>query len=224
MANKKNNQKYNLKLVNDVGSLINSYLNTDEEFSLEIDPLNYYNFDKEEKDFIKNYCQYKNILLAADMSNIEVSKAKEIFNKYLVQEEIRRINRAMYHKSFAHKLLSLDDLGGYLSCLLTDENIPIGDRLLNKDKLKVVEQLIKLHELKQETLNDPKKIIDTDIEQELKELSVGSLKNLIKKSEENENKKEYIDKIKEKGGLSIEEEEFLKTLSKEELEKIIKSL
>ena len=111
---------------------------TNPDFSLKVDPENKYNFSDNQKLFIENYVNYKNLMTAANLTGIEFSEAKKYINDYRTQCEIRRINKALYHHQFARKLISLEEIGGYLSSLLTDEFVPIADQLPSTDKLKVV--------------------------------------------------------------------------------------
>ena len=150
-------------------------LNKDEQYSLIVDPQNKYNFSDEQKKFIENYVQFKNVSLAADLTGIEKDRALQYFVAYNSQQEIRRINRALYHRQFASKLVSLDEIGGYLTSLLTDENVPVGDQLSSKQKLKVVEMIVELHKLKQGVLSNPNSVSNNDLSDALKNLSVKTI-------------------------------------------------
>ena len=66
--------------------------------------------------------------------------------------------------------------------------------------------------------------LDTDIETEIKELSVKSIKTLLKRKNTKEDKKvEVIDAIQSKQTLSPEEEIFLKTLPTKDILTLLNS-
>ena len=59
--------------INDLGVLENGYLDsleTDARYSIEVDPQNRYNFSESQKEFIANYIQFKNVPIAAKLSEI----------------------------------------------------------------------------------------------------------------------------------------------------------
>ena len=157
---------------------LSAELETNPEFSLDVDPTDKYSMSEEQKTFIKNYVEFKSIPMAAELSGLDIDTAKSYFVAYSSQQEIRRINRAMYQRQFSHKLLTIDELGGYLSSLITDENVPLADRVKTMDKVRIAQMLIDLQTYKNEGIDDPSKIIDADIEGEIKNLSVKSIKLL----------------------------------------------
>lgn len=192
-------------------------LKSNPQYSLLVDPENKYNLTEEEKNFIGIYCEFKNIELAAMMSQISVDRAMSLFSSYACQQEIRRINVAMYHQKFANKLLSVEELGGWLSSVLMDD-VPASDRITTSEKIKVVEKILQIHELLQNGIQNPKDIIDLNIEEQLKNLSVSSIKNLLK--ETNEPKKSNDELIQEFEDFDIFTDEdiaYLRTLTTEEL-------
>ena len=199
-------------------------LDENPEFSLEVDPTNKYSMSEEQKRFVKNYCEFKSIPMSAELSGISLDTAKSYFVAYSSQQEIRRINRAMYQKQFSNKLLTIDEISNWLSSLITDENVPIADRVKTMDKVKIAQILIDLQLYKNDAINNPSSLIDTDIETEIKELSVKSIKTLLKQKNTKEDKKiEVIDAIQSKQALSPEEEIFLKTLPTKDILTLLNS-
>ena len=191
-------------------------LKTNPQYSLLVDPENKYNLSDDEKNFIGIYCEFKSLELATLMSNLQ--NPLNFFSSYPCQQEIRRINVAMYHAQFANKLLSIEEIGGYLSSLLTD-NVPAGDRIGTVDKLKVAEKLIEINCLLHDGINNPKNIIDANVQEELKELSVDSIKLLLaqsKKSSDDE-KDKLIREFKNFEIFTDEELSYLKSLSVSEI-------
>ena len=197
---------------------INSY----DQYSLEVDPSNLYNFSELEKNFIELYVEYKNLAVVAKLLNLDEHTTLSTFNKYAVKEEIRRLNRAHYQKIFSQKMLKIDEIGAWLTSIINedwvDKNVAI------KDKLKASELLINICKFKEESIIDPSSLMKTDIdilEKEIKSLSVKDLKKLIEKTDDNESKKELINKIPSSSLLTEEDKKILMSLSIDELKKMI---
>lgn len=165
--------------------LIGKYIETIESnpvYSLQVDPENKYDMPDDEKRFIKAYCEFKDLALATAAADIDVDTAQNYFISFPAQQEIRRIDRAVYQRQFKSKLLSYDDIGGWLSSQLTGENVPLGQQLKAKDKLEVAKMIIALNDKKMEALNNPITIMQDDVEKQIKELSVDNLKELIEET------------------------------------------
>lgn len=195
-------------------------LETNPVYSLEVDPTDIYNMTEEQKRFILNFVQYKSVATAAEMINLDPAIAKEYFQRFETQQEIRRLNSALYYRQFSAKLLDLDSIGGYLSSLLMDQNIPYADRLKTNEKLRVAELIIKINEMKRASFEDPAIIMGKDISTEIRDLSVGTIKKLLAESNSDE-KSKLIEQIGGSDGLTIEESSYLQTLPIHELLQII---
>lgn len=226
---KKNKKKNNhLPTVNyNVLSLQNNYIDeikTNLDYSLEIDPYHKYNFTPDQIEFIRNYIQFKNVATAAELSKIDVDKGKEYFLNYNIQKEIRRIHSALYQRQFCSKLLSLDQMGGYLTSLLTDSNVPIADRLTSSEKLKVIDIMLKITEMKAEGMAQPEIIIEKDLDEQIKDLSVDTIKHLLEQKSDKNKKQEMISKMDKDSTLSLEEKSYLQTLPTSELLKILNEI
>lgn len=193
-------------------------VNTSPKYSLEVDPTNIYNFTDTQKAFIKNYCEYNNIPIVAQLCEIDEKEALTIFRMLSVQDEIRRIKLARYHKSFALKTLTLNEIGGYLTAIVMDE-VPISDRINSNSKMKAVELLIKINDMKSKVINDPT-IIDTiNIEDQIKDLSINSIQQLIVNANNPSTVKNQIDNNKEDIICQIQEQNDTK-LTPEELSEL----
>lgn len=212
IAIEKENRDFTVELVNE--------LDTNLEYSLTVDPLNKYNLSDSQKKFIEMYVQFKSIPMCAELCGIDIETAKQYFVSYASQQEIRRINRALYKRQFSKKLLSIDEIGGWLSSLLTDEDIPLADRVSSTQKIRVAQMLIDLNTYKHEAILNPESVMTTDIENEVKSLSIKSIKSLLYNQEKssNEDKKlQLMNEVKKETTLLPEEEAFLKSLSVKEL-------
>lgn len=227
--NKNNNPIMTVNEIKEVEKGFNEVLETDPRFSLEVDPTNQYNFTDVERDFIEQMVQYKNLKFVGNiMLDISFEEALKIYKKYNVQNEIKRINLALYARRFATKMADLDMLGGYLTTALTDENVPVADRLSGKDKLMAVRLLIDINQLKQNMIEKPEIIDVIDVEEDLKKLSVKNIQNLIENSVNDDKvvkkKEDLVNKIDKDNLLSPEELTYLRNQSVEELEKLLKEI
>lgn len=204
-------------------------LDTDPRFSLEVDPQRLYDLTEIDVEFIQHMVQYKNLkFVGRVMMHLEDDEAMAIYKKYEVQEEIKRINLAMYARRFCSKMADLDALGGYLTTALTDENVPIADRLTGKDKLTAVRLLMELNQIKTEMVTHPEVIDVTAIEAEVKKLNVKDIEKLIENSDDDDKliqkKNEIIARIDKDGLLTPEEVTYLRTQSLDELKKLLKEI
>lgn len=195
------------------------------EYSLDVDPTNRYKFSDSQKDFIRAYLEFKNIPTACKICEIDTQTGMMYYNSWSVKQEIKRINRARYHHQFATRLLNIDEIGGYLTSLIMDENVAEVDKLSTKDKTQVAKMLIDINNLKREALANP--TIECEIinvEEELKDLSVSSIQKLLEESnspERTRDKEAIIAKIKGDNNMSQDEIEIMKSMSIDELLQIL---
>lgn len=187
------------------------------KYSLNIDTENKYNFNEVTKIFIKNYIQTKDIKLASSLSNLNVEDGFDIFKRYEVQNEIRRLSCAIAQRKFLNKMLTLDELGGYLSSMLTEEYNQFGMQLSIDDKTKIINTLLKIIEMKQNAIDEPATIISEDLDTQLKNLSVNTIKNLLNEYDENDKKNEIINSIDSEHKLTKDELESLYSMSVKDL-------
>lgn len=223
---KKKKKENDLVPIQEIPALQQAYTNELEvnpEYSVEPDPTGSMKLSQIHKDFIRHYVQFKNVATAAELSGIDMDTARSLFVSYDTQSEIRRINKALYHRQFAAKMLTIDQIGGYLTSLLTDENVPLADQLRTSDKLRVVDLIIKLNELKQQSLDDPAELAMKDIEVEIKTLSVQTIQQMLLTSATVKDKNKAIAQLDPKGALTIEEKAYLSTLPLKDLLSMIET-
>lgn len=196
-------------------------LETNPKYSLEVDPENKYGMSDLQKTFVKHYVEFKNVNTAAELTGIDQEIAKQYFIAYSSQQEIRRINLALYQRQFANRLITLDEIGGYLTSLLTGENVPLGDQLKINDKLRVVQMLIDLNKFKAGAIQDPTVVMARDINVQLKNLSVTTIRQLIKTKATMDEKQDVIEVFDENSTLTPEEQAYLSTLPTDQLLELI---
>lgn len=196
-------------------------LESNPKYSLTVDPENKYNMSKKQKEFIQHYINFKNVNTAAELADIDQEVAKQYFVAWSTQQEIRRINLALYQRQFSNRLATLDEIGGYLTSILTDAYIPMGDQIKINDKLRVAQMLIDLNKFKAGAIQDPTIIMSRDINVQLKNLSVTTIKQLIKTKSKMEEKNDIIEIFDEESTLTPEEQAYLSTLPTEDLLNLI---
>lgn len=194
-------------------------LDSNPEFSLDADPEGKLKMSTTQKDFIRHYIQFKSVGSAADLAGITMDEAKLMFVDYKVQNEIRRINRALYQRQFASKLISVDAIGGYLSSLLTGDNVPIADQLKTGEKLRVVELLLRLNELKA-GMTEPDELMKSDISVQIKNLSIATIQQLLIQNNNINEKNRLISSVDD-GSLTMEDKSYLQSLPLPELLQLI---
>lgn len=196
-------------------------LESNPKYSLNVDPENKYNMSDVKKNFIQNYINFRNVNTAAQICKLNQEVANEWFVSYPVQQEIRRINMALYQRRFASKLISLDELSGYLSTMLTDEFVPLAEQLAPMEKLRVIEMLLKINDMKKESFDNPSMIMAKDVEIQIKDLSIATIKQLLEQKNMRDENAIVIDKIEDAEVLSPEEKSYLETLPTNELLKLV---
>ncbi len=194
-------------------------LETNPKYSLKVNPEGKYKMSEMQVKFIERYVDVKSIATAAEYCDISMEEARGYYLAYSSQEEIRRINLALYKRQFATRLLSLDEIGGYLTSLLTDHNVATADQLKPTDKLRVAQMLIDLNKLKIDSLNDPSTLMSTSIDVQIKNLSVETIRQLLSQ-EKKKNGRIEVEKIAEEDA-SVEELAYLSTLPTQDLLDII---
>lgn len=186
---------------------------------VEIDQNNKYGLSDIQKEFVKYYIEFKNIPLVAQFIGIDEATAVDIFKGYGVQEEIKRINTELYRKRFNSKMISLSELGSYVSSLITGEDVPLSEQLNKKEKLDAAKILINIYELKNKAIDNPAdlNVYDYTTEDEIKKLSLSSIKALLNEKGKEDKKNELIRSIDKSGLLTIEDKALMQSLSIDEL-------
>lgn len=236
MSKKKKQEIVNVRQP-DIGMNYLKSLEDDPKYQIEVDPDGFYEMSPEHKTFVKLFVQYRNLAVVAELMNIDLALAKDYFTRYSTQQEIRRINTAIYHRQVATNIIAFEDIGSYLSSWLIGADIPEADRLTKSEKLQVVRLLMDWHKSMREIIQKPEIITVETIEDEIKELSIANIKQLLTtKSILNRNKEkkqskplpntddkdELIAQLNEDNMLSKEELEYLETLSAKDLLRLLK--
>ena len=97
--------------------------------------------------------------------------------------------------------------------------VPTADRLKTTDKLRVAQMIIDLNKLKIEGFSDPTTVMSKDLDLQIKDLSIETIKTLLQQS--NPKTKKTIDVTNFSEVLTPEESAYLETLPTDDLLKII---
>lgn len=210
-------------------ALINA-LNGDPRFSLDPDPTGKLGLDDKQKKFIKCYDEFHSIPLAANMAGLTEEEGRDFFFDPVCKNERLRINKVRNYRKFSRRLLTIDEIGGYLTSMLIDEDMSAGDILSSKDKLQITRQIIDLNKLKAEALANPKIIENVDYSDAgIQDLEPADLKKLIEQTKQNNDaitgeKQELITKINKNGNLDDVDLEQLWSCSVSELKKLLEEM
>lgn len=151
---------------------------TDPERSLIIDANNVYQWTELQKKFLEYYIQTKSLKTSCLMSGYDEKDASVFLLSFDAQKEIRRINTAMTQMQFQNKMATLNEIGGYLTSLLTGCTVQ-SEQLTTQEKMQVVDMLLKVHKLEIDAIKEPQTIIARDLNVDFSKLSVKTLKTLI---------------------------------------------
>lgn len=199
----------------------------DPQYSLEPDPTGKLKLSSTEKRFIQAYSEYRSIPVACIVAGITEEEGREIYFDPRCSDERQRLNRVRNYRRFSKRLLSLDEIGGYLTSLLIDEDIAEGDLLSSKDKLQVTKQIMDIHKLKAEALTNPRVIENIDFsDKDVEDLTPEELRRLIDETKKGRvdidaKKQELITKINSDQLLDSTDLDYLWSCSVEELEKLL---
>ena len=200
---------------------------TDPAFSLDPDPTGVLGLTESQKKFITCYGEFHSIPLASQMAGITEEEGRDCYFDPVCKSERQRINRVKNYRRFSRRLLTIDEIGGYLTSLLTDEDIGGGDTLTAKDKLQVTRQIIDINKLKAEAYNNPRIIENVEFtESEMQDLTPEDLKNLIEatkkgKQDTTAEKGKLINELNEDSTFDGVELEYLWSCSIKELQQLL---
>ena len=224
MKKKKAKEQEALKNLTELPKLqqdIEDSLLYDPKYAVYPDPDGTLGLSEQEKSFIVAYTETKSVSMSAELCSMPFDLARKYFCSNRIQREIRRINRAMYYHHFMKRFLTIDELGGYLTSVLTDDNVAETDRLTSLEKLDVVRLIIQLNEYKAMALHNPSQAMEADFD--ISDLSIETIQQLLSTSKDSSEKEALINSLP-KYRLSTEEIEYLKSLPLETLKNIIQSI
>lgn len=202
------------------GKAILQEIDKDTSMSLEVSQ----KFNDNEREFIRLWIDYRNIVVVASMMNVSNEECQAMLSDYRIRNEIDRISIALTQRRFATRLMNMDEIEGYLTSMITDENVPYAERLTSDDKLKAIKLLMDAKEFKKNMIDNPDNMIDVSIDTTVKDMSIDSIKLLLSNSDSNPDKKKLIDLYSSENSLSPQEIASLNSMSSEELLKLVEKL
>lgn len=223
----KRKQTKQLQQINISGQELVNSVETDIEYSLDIDPQNLYGFTDIERKTLQVYIDTKSIIATSTLVGTTTHNVIALIQSYKGQQEIRRINKALCQRRFAHKILSIDEIAAWLSSGITDDNITSNEKFTSQQKLTAAKMLLDLQTLKSSIADNPDEILYSDIEQDVKHMSLKSIKNMIHNQSMKDQlaeKEKLINKINVDGLFTQEEIAYMRTLTITELNELLNSV
>ena len=142
-----------------------------------------------QRDFITIYYKTNSFHQTKSLLNLSNEDAVFMMKDPLIQEYIYKLKIERQRQLFKGKMLSLEELGIYLSSRLIDVNLPLNDKFNNNEKLQASKLLIDIYKTLNNYTENPNLLMSqTNIKNELKieKLEVKELKDLLTKLEEKE--------------------------------------
>lgn len=182
-------------------------------------------FTDEEKLFIRLWVEFKNLNIVAESMSISNEEAAKMFSSYYVTGEIRRLEKEVTKLRLAQKVMTLDEMESYLSSLIIDYSMPMGERVSSRDKLSAVKLLMEIKEIKGEAFQGNTTVINAlPTADKLDALSTDTIRALINADDVHqtaEEKEKIINELISISDLSTEEKLELRGKSTEELQNLL---
>lgn len=193
-----------ISMVRDAQNELTAALEQDPKYMLTADPTGALGLTKTQKRFIDAYIDCRSLPYACQLIGISEEDGRKIYLDPVCKHERERINRALNYRRFSRRLLTIDEIGGYLTSMLMDEDVGLGERLTAKDKLAVTKQIIDINKMKADAYMNPRILEDVEfVETDTKDMSAEDLKKLINQTKQSsvntrEEKQMLIDKLNAK--------------------------
>lgn len=185
-----------------------------------------YEFTAEERQFISLWVEFKNLVTIAGMMDVSIKEASKFLANEHIRNEISRISNARMHKRFDARQMTLDNILGFLTTCITDENVPISEQLSTKEKLVATKLYMDAQKLKALSMESPSVLDNMPVMEVLQDASLKTIKALLGTCVKNEKQlAESID-LRQKVSSQIpyvvpEEGQDISTMSPEELKELI---
>ena len=141
-----------------------------------------------QKDFIVIYHQTNSLNQTKNLLNLSVEDTTFLYKDPLVQTILKKLEIERQKKLFKKKMLSLEELGIYLSNHLIDIDIPLSEKFDNRERLEASRLLLDIHKTLNSYTENPNILMSqTNIKNELniEKLDVSELKDILQKIEQN---------------------------------------
>lgn len=144
------------------------------------DEFKVHRFTDIEKEFIVTWLNTYNLEIVENVMDMNNKEAMKMLNNFYVSKEINRLEKEIAIYRTSEKIMSLDEIQSYLSSWILDYNLPISQRLSNKDKLEAIKLLEKIKEYKDKVYDGDLNVIDViPNEEELDNLSISDIKKIL---------------------------------------------
>lgn len=142
------------------------------------------NLSNSQRDFITIFYQTNSLNMTKNLLNLSVDDVVFLYKDPLVRDILRKLEVERQKKLFKRKMLSLEELGIYLSNHLVDYDLPLSEKFDNKEKLDASKLLLDIHKTMNSYVENPNVLMSqTNIKNELniEKLEVSELKELLSK-------------------------------------------
>lgn len=144
------------------------------------------NLNDSQRDFITIFFQTNSLNMTRNLLNLSVEDCVLLYKDPLVRDTLRKLEIERQKKLFKNKMLSLEQLGIFLSNHLIDYDMPLSERFDNKEKIDATKLLLDIHKTMNSYVENPNILMSqTNIKNELniEKLEVSELKEILSKLE-----------------------------------------
>ena len=153
-----------------------------------------YKFNQDEKNFIYVFEKNNSLEKTSKQLNLPLENCTRIYSDPKVQEAIKFLRLQKHREIFNTKMMTLEDIGRYLSNAILD----LSGEIPFRDKLDATNLLINVHKTMNDIQKDPIEINSYNIlSTQVQNLTVNDIKNLLyEKPQENVDESTFVNEIK----------------------------
>ena len=153
-----------------------------------------YKFNQDEKNFIYVFEKNNSLEKTSKQLNMPLESCSKLYSNPKVQEAIRFLRLQKHREIFNTKMMTLEDIGKYLSNVILD----LSGEIPFRDKLDATNLLINVHKTMNDIQKDPIEINSYNIlSTQVQNLTVNDIKNLLyERPQENVDESTFVNEIK----------------------------
>lgn len=178
-----------------------------ENNAFKIDPENIYDFKEDEKEYIRLMLIYNDLYIIAkvmlsknyitlpdDVNDLSMIDPFSLLAPYMsndnIKQEISRLELERFKAQKNAKIMSYEEIGSYISSLISGELLSYKNKLSPQDKIKALKLLLEWYENRENVIsNNSDETFDYSLDEQLHELSIDTIKNMISNIKNNKGKK-----------------------------------
>lgn len=153
-----------------------------------------YKFNQDEKNFIYVFEKNNSLEKTSKQLNMPLENCTRVYSDPKVQEAIKFLRLQKHREIFNTKMMTLEDIGKYLSNAILD----LSGEIPFRDKLDATNLLINVHKTMNDIQKDPIEINSYNIlSTQVQNLTVNDIKNLLyERPQENVDESTFVNEIK----------------------------